>query len=326
MSLGEIMFFNGVFGKCQLSYFHANGQTLMQRRYQADPNYYDNFFYLHDRLGSTRQVINASASVANSYTYDPWGNAFASETSETISNHYWFANYHWDGTSGLYYLNGRWYDPVILRFTGRDPVKGKYQEPLTLHQYLYCFNNPTNRIDPTGRMSTSELVSVSGIRGWLMKSLTSQIMKNIGAGALTGGLVRGAIGGNQSGDWSWSDAFSEGAKGALYGGIGGGAAGCLASLSASGYIFAAFEESLIAQGLVAGGAAGAAEGIINRESLREIFIRATVGGIGGIFGGVLGEVAPPFGGIPGGIAGGELTTFFYEFFFSWYGGWPSLNE
>jgi len=135
------------------SYFHANGQTLMQ---QAGENKY---FYLHDRLGSTRQVIDTSASVVNSYTYDPWGNAFSTETSETVSNHYQFANYHWDGTVGMYYLNARWYDPVVLRFTGRDPVNGKFNEPLTLHKYLYCLNNPTNRIDPDGQFSFSSAVS-----------------------------------------------------------------------------------------------------------------------------------------------------------------------
>jgi len=50
----------------------------------------------------------------------------------------------------MYYLNTRWYDPVILRFTGRDPVRGKFKEPLTLHKYLYCLNNPINATDPSG--------------------------------------------------------------------------------------------------------------------------------------------------------------------------------
>lgn len=126
------------------SYFYANSQTLMQ---QVGENRY---FYLHDRMGSTRQVINASAAVVNSYTYDPWGNAFATEMSESVSNHYQFANYHWDSTIGMYYLNARWYDPAILRFTGRDPVNGKFNEPMTLHPYLYCLNNPINATDPSG--------------------------------------------------------------------------------------------------------------------------------------------------------------------------------
>jgi RHS repeat-associated protein len=122
----------------------------------------DRYFYLHDRMGSTRQVINASATVVNSYTYDPWGNAFATETSEAISNHYQFANYHWDSTIGMYYLNARWYDPAILRFTGRDPVNGKFTEPMTLHPYLYCLNNPINYKDLEGKMGTAVLDTTTG--------------------------------------------------------------------------------------------------------------------------------------------------------------------
>jgi hypothetical protein len=34
--------------------------------------------------------------------------------------------------------------------TARDPVFGKFKEPLTLHTYLYCLNDPVNYIDPDG--------------------------------------------------------------------------------------------------------------------------------------------------------------------------------
>ena len=46
----------------------------------------------------------------------------------------------------------RMYDPEMKRFTSRDPVRGKYQEPLTLHRYLYCLNDPVNRYDLDGRL------------------------------------------------------------------------------------------------------------------------------------------------------------------------------
>ena len=43
------------------------------------------------------------------------------------------------------------YDPQLMRFTARDPEKGKYKEPLSLHKYLYCENDSINRTDPTGK-------------------------------------------------------------------------------------------------------------------------------------------------------------------------------
>lgn len=42
------------------------------------------------------------------------------------------------------------YDPPLMRFTSRYPVFGKFEEPMTLHKYLYCLNDPINKIDPTG--------------------------------------------------------------------------------------------------------------------------------------------------------------------------------
>ena len=86
------------------------------------------------------------------YTYDPFGNHLESETIDDAITRFRFAGYKWDNTTGMYNCNARWYDPQISRFTGRDPVKGNYQEPLTLHAYLYCANNPANCIDPSGKI------------------------------------------------------------------------------------------------------------------------------------------------------------------------------
>ena len=41
----------------------------------------------------------------------------------------------------------------MMRFTGRDPVRGKQANPLTLHRYLYCNNNSINMVDPDGRIA-----------------------------------------------------------------------------------------------------------------------------------------------------------------------------
>ena len=54
------------------------------------------------------------------------------------------------------------YDAHLGRFTSRDPVQGKLQRPLTLHKYLYCGNDPINRIDPDGRFALVIGASVSG--------------------------------------------------------------------------------------------------------------------------------------------------------------------
>jgi RHS repeat-associated protein len=129
------------------TYIYANSQILAQHNgsYNA-PRY----FYLHDRLGSVRLVINSAGDVNNTYTYNPFGEMFPTECNEAVSNPFKFSGQFFDDEIGQYYLRARQYDPYIGRFTSRDPIDGKFEEPLTFHKYLYCTNNPINFIDPQG--------------------------------------------------------------------------------------------------------------------------------------------------------------------------------
>ncbi|MHC4747867.1 MAG: RHS repeat domain-containing protein, partial [Planctomycetota bacterium] len=126
----------------------ANAQPLAQHDYDASPGTY---FYLHDRLGSVRLMIDTTAAVEKSYTYNPFGEILESEeTDSDMKNPFLFAGQWLDSEISQYYLRARMYDPYISRFTSRDPISGKYESPLTLHKYLYCQNEPVNRIDLSG--------------------------------------------------------------------------------------------------------------------------------------------------------------------------------
>ena len=108
---------------------------------------------LHDRLGSVRILIDTAGNVLRSYTYGPFGEVleeFAEDDPAAPSNSLMFTGQWFDSEIDQYYLRARMYDPHIGRFTSRDPVTGKFEEPLTLHKYLYCINDPMNRIDPWG--------------------------------------------------------------------------------------------------------------------------------------------------------------------------------
>ena len=143
------------------SYTYAGAQVLSQRHYPVltDPNIYDEQFYVHDRLGSVRLVVDYNdideyVSVANSYTYTPFGSHYDGEDpAETMDNPFKFTGQWLDAEINQYYLRARMYDPTMMRFTSRDPVDGKFGEPLTLHKYLYCRNDGVNLVDPSGRIS-----------------------------------------------------------------------------------------------------------------------------------------------------------------------------
>ena len=165
-------------------YIHARDQVIAQHDISYDeqtpPNVTDNFyFYLHDRLGSVRQIIDTDGDVVNAYTYDPWGLPIESETADTIgketkeniSNLYLFANYIYDAEIKMYYCNAREYDPILARFTSRDPVLGTFENPMTLHAYLYCVNDPINNWDPSG-----EIVWARALRGAAIGLTTAAII------------------------------------------------------------------------------------------------------------------------------------------------------
>jgi RHS repeat-associated protein len=106
------------------------------------------YFYLHDRLGSVRMIIDTSANVVNYYTYEPFGQTI--ESGGTLNNPFMFTGQYFDSEINEYYLRNRQYHPHIGRFTTRDLIAGQFDNPLSLHKYLYCENEPVNWIDPWG--------------------------------------------------------------------------------------------------------------------------------------------------------------------------------
>lgn len=146
--------------------------------------------------------------VVRLYTYEPFGELL--ESGGTLTNPFMFTGQYYDSEIGQYYLRARMYDPIVMRFTARDPVAGKFKEPLTLHQYLYCFNDPINRTDPTGELSFAELFTTQT----LMKSLRGSML------GATSGAYKWSRGG------SWTD---------VVGGMAGGAVGGFSSAWFGGY-------------------------------------------------------------------------------------------
>ena len=63
------------------AYVYADNQVLLQ--YDGDPNdsATKKYFYVHDRLGSVRMILDEDKNVEHRYTYKPFGEALASKQS-----------------------------------------------------------------------------------------------------------------------------------------------------------------------------------------------------------------------------------------------------
>ena len=69
-------------------------------------------------------------------------------------NPFRYRGYYYDSETGLYYLNSRYYDPVIGRFVNADDLVVAGDGMLSSNMYLYCQNNPICCVDPTGALGS----------------------------------------------------------------------------------------------------------------------------------------------------------------------------
>ena len=85
--------------------------------------------------------------------------------------------------TGMQYLRARYYDPANGRFNRVDPFAGNFDDPQSLHKYLYVHGDPVNGVDPSGlfydlsgvttglyvgaKAASATLNTYGGIRGFL---------------------------------------------------------------------------------------------------------------------------------------------------------------
>ncbi|QDT64909.1 RHS repeat-associated core domain-containing protein [Calycomorphotria hydatis] len=105
-------------------------------------------FFLGDRLGSVRQVLDEAAEHLCSIDYDAFGNILSQ--SGDYKSPFSYTGREWDTEAGLYYYRARYYDPEIGRFLGVDPEGIDPEDPLSCNAFLYAINNPLKFTDPFG--------------------------------------------------------------------------------------------------------------------------------------------------------------------------------
>ncbi len=197
----------------------------------------DQLRYLHtDHLGSTTAITDEAGQVVTWMSYDPWGlrrhadawhpwtappsvylNAMLAVTPRGFTGHEHVDN------AGIIHMNGRIYDPRLGRFLQADPF---IEDASTLNRYTYVHNNPLAYTDPSGFFSWKKVLKIAAMvaisvvtygaaSAYFGTLMTSQILVNAAAGAVTGFVTGGLATGTLEG------AF----MGALGGAVMGAAAG-----------------------------------------------------------------------------------------------------
>lgn len=106
--------------------------------------------YFHvDLVGSPVAATDQSGNLLWKESYRPYGERLLRQ--DTNTNKLWYAGKPSDPQSGLSYFGARWYDPVLGRFMGVDPVEFKEHNLHSFNRYAYGNNNPYRYSDPDGR-------------------------------------------------------------------------------------------------------------------------------------------------------------------------------
>ena len=126
--------------------------------------------YGYDGHRSTRFLTDSTGTITDTYTYDAFGN-LSSQTGAT-PNDYLYSGEQYDSNLGFYYLRARYLNPESGRFWTMDSYEGSSDDPLTLHKYTYANNNAVNKLDPSGKItSTVEAAEV----GQLVSALVNVV-------------------------------------------------------------------------------------------------------------------------------------------------------
>jgi RHS repeat-associated protein len=115
-----------------------------------------------DQVGTTWNLLDSSASKANSYAYDAFG--VARSVSETVSNLCRLGTKRLGVDSGLYHFIARHYRAAAGRFLSRDPVSRFSRMP------GYCFggDGPLVYVDPSGMWAfwTHHSITLNAENSW----------------------------------------------------------------------------------------------------------------------------------------------------------------
>ncbi len=152
--------------------------------------------YVYDSWGKTDKIIDGNGAVIASDTQDV-GQQIA------LQNPIRYRGYYWDSETGLYYLQSRYYDPVVGRFVSADSLVDT-SDVLGFNMYAYCGNNPVMREDGGGNFwdvvfdvvsiaySTYEVIkNPKSVRNWA--ALAADVVSAVIPGVTGGGAAVKAI-------------------------------------------------------------------------------------------------------------------------------------
>lgn len=143
---GSLMYEKNLGTGDSVTYIYLQGSLLAQSAVTSGVT--QTSYYHNDLLGSPIAATSQGGTLLWREEYDPYGSKLLKQNT---TNRLWYTGHAHDEDSGLTYMGARYYDPIVGRFMGIDPVGFKETNPISFNRYAYANNNPYKFIDPDGR-------------------------------------------------------------------------------------------------------------------------------------------------------------------------------
>ena len=154
----------------------------------------EGYYYFYNAHGDVVKLIGIQSEEEILYRYDAFGTLV--EVTGDADNSITYAGYQYDKESGLYYLNARYYDSTTARFLTEDTYAGKANDPLSLHRYTYCANNPLRYTDPDGHFFGALFRFVAGaVVGAVTEYVTQKFIEKRDKINVKAVIYEGVVGG-----------------------------------------------------------------------------------------------------------------------------------
>ena len=129
------------------------------------------YYYVFNGQGDVIGITDGYGNMLARYTYDAWGkpltitdgagNDVSGNASHIANvNPFRYRGYYYDKESGLYYLQSRYYDPVVGRFINADGLVDN-RDINTQNMFQYGVNNPINNFDLNGMWAFSIGININ---------------------------------------------------------------------------------------------------------------------------------------------------------------------
>jgi len=125
------------------------------------------YYYVFNAQGDVIGIIDQSGTQVVQYDYSAWGEVLAitGTMADTLGqqNPIRYRGYYYDNETGFYYLQSRYYDPVMQRFLNADGLISTGQGILGYNMFAYCGNNPVMMADHTGTIGILAILGIGAL-------------------------------------------------------------------------------------------------------------------------------------------------------------------